>query len=74
MTFGLNKTFTYCVMHLLVAMAVAYALTWNLAAAFAIGLIEPMVQTVAYNFHERYWARREAKAAPQGVALSQQGL
>ena len=54
-----NKTMTYGVMHLLVAMAVAYAVTGSLAAAFAIGLLEPAVQTVAYHFHERVWRRRD---------------
>ena len=51
------KTMTYSLMHLSVAMAVAFVLTRNWHAALAIGLIEPMVQTVAYTFHERVWAR-----------------
>ncbi len=44
-------------------MAVAFALTRNWHAALAIGLIEPLVQTVAYSMHERVWARRTAPAA-----------
>ena len=44
-------------MHLFVAMAVAYAVTGNLAAALAIGLLEPAIQTVAYFFHEKAWGR-----------------
>ena len=40
---------------MVVAMAVAYAVTGSLAAALAIGLIEPAVQTVAYFFHEKAW-------------------
>ncbi|MEL6693121.1 MAG: DUF2061 domain-containing protein [Pseudomonadota bacterium] len=57
MPYKLNKTLTYGVMHLFVAMAVAYAVTGNLAAALAIGLLEPAVQTVAYFFHEKAWGR-----------------
>lgn len=57
MSFKLNKTLTYAVMHLIVAMAVAYAVTGSLAAALAIGLLEPAVQTVAYFFHEKAWER-----------------
>jgi uncharacterized membrane protein len=43
-------------------MTVAFALTRNWHAALAIGLIEPLVQTVAYSMHERAWARRPASA------------
>lgn len=59
---GLAKTFTYMVMHLVVAMGVAYALTGSWKAALAIGLIEPVVQTIAYTFHEKAWAKRGGKA------------
>lgn len=51
------KTVTYAIMHLAVAVGVAFALTQNWAIAFSIGLIEPMVQTVFYAFHERVWTR-----------------
>lgn len=54
------KTITYSLMHLTVAMAVAFALTGNWHAALAIGLIEPMVQTLAYTLHERAWAKAGA--------------
>lgn len=55
------KAVTYAVMHLTVAMAVAFALTGSWRAALAIGLIEPAVQTVAYYFHEKAWARAEKR-------------
>ncbi|MEM9180122.1 MAG: DUF2061 domain-containing protein [Pseudomonadota bacterium] len=61
MTYKLNKTITYAVMHLIVAMAVAYAVTGSLAAAFAIGLLEPAVQTVAYFFHEKAWGKASVR-------------
>ena len=53
----LVKTLTYSLMHLIVAITVAYALTGNWAIALGIGLIEPLVQTVAYTVHERLWER-----------------
>ena len=56
------KTMTYSLMHLTVAMTVAFILTRNWHAALAIGLIEPMVQTVAYTLHERAWARARVPA------------
>lgn len=41
-----------------VAIAVAYALTQNWRAALAVGLIEPIFQTIAFAAHERVWAVR----------------
>lgn len=65
------KTGSYSVMHLLVAIGVAYAVTQDWRAALAVGLIEPMVQTVAYFVHDRVWSRierrRVAKPAPAGL-------
>ncbi|MBP5856087.1 DUF2061 domain-containing protein [Marivibrio halodurans] len=55
------KTATYAVMHLVVAMAVAYALSGSWKIALGIGLIEPAVQTVAYTLHERVWKRAAAR-------------
>lgn len=61
-----KKTLSYSVMHLVVAITVAYALTHDWRAALAIGMIEPIFQTMAFAVHERVWARIGAKgtAAP----------
>lgn len=58
-----KKTASYALMHLIVAMAVAYLLTGDWRAALAIGLVEPLVQTFAYTLHERAWAKAERAAA-----------
>lgn len=50
------KPVTYSVMHLCVAIAVAYALTRDWRIALGVGVIEPMVQTVAYMLHEKAWS------------------
>lgn len=55
------KTGSYCLMHFVVAMTVAYALTGDLAAALAIGVVEPFVQTFAFAVHDRYWSRVEGR-------------
>lgn len=56
------KTLTYGLMHLTVAVTVAFVLTRNWHAALAIGLIEPIVQTIAYTIHERVWKRAEIRS------------
>lgn len=57
------KTLTYAVMHFAVAVAVALALTGDLAVALAIGVIEPLVQTLFFTLHDRIWTRIEARRA-----------
>ncbi len=49
------KTLSYGVMHMSIAIVVAYALSDSWQVALAIGLVEPCVQTVAFFFHERAW-------------------
>lgn len=55
------KTMSYGVMHFAVAVTVAFALTGNIAVALAIGIIEPLVQTVFFTVHDRIWTRIEAR-------------
>ena len=59
----LAKTGTYGGMHLAVAVGVAYAVSGSWKIALGIGVIEPLVQTVFYNLHERAWRWRERRAA-----------
>ena len=56
-----KKTLSYSVMHLTVAVTVVFALTRDWRAALAIGMIEPIFQTLAFAIHERVWARIGAK-------------
>ncbi len=51
----LKKTASYYLMHILVAAAVAYAVTGDWVLAFTLSLLEPSVQAVAFFFHEKAW-------------------
>ncbi len=51
------KTLTYSMMHMTVAIAVAYALSGSWVIALGIGITEPLVQTVFYHIHETVWKR-----------------
>jgi uncharacterized membrane protein len=50
------KPVTYSIMHLGVAVTVAFVLTRDWRIALGVGVIEPMVQTVAYMLHEKAWS------------------
>ncbi|MBU1345937.1 MAG: DUF2061 domain-containing protein [Alphaproteobacteria bacterium] len=55
------KIASYGVMHLVVAMLVAWAITQDWRMALAIGVVEPFFQTIAYSFHDRIWHRIERR-------------
>ncbi|WP_339871889.1 DUF2061 domain-containing protein [uncultured Brevundimonas sp.] len=57
------KTVTYGLMHFVVAVSVAFALTRDWRIALAIGTIEPLVQTVFFTLHDRVWTRIEGKTS-----------
>ena len=50
-----KKTLSYYIMHISVAMIVAYMITGNLLMAATLSLIEPTVQAFAFFFHEKVW-------------------
>jgi uncharacterized membrane protein len=51
------KTASFAAVHFTVAFAVGYLLTGSFVVASAVALVEPMVNTVAYHFHEKAWTR-----------------
>jgi uncharacterized membrane protein len=64
------KTLTYAVMHLTVAVAVAFAISGDWAIALSIGVAEPLVQTGFFAAHERLWeGKRRAREANRGALV-----
>ena len=63
----LMKTGSYYLIHICVAALVAYAVTGNLWASLTLSLLEPTVQAVAFFFHEKAWARKQAASAMQAA-------
>ena len=56
----MNKTLTFALVHFTVAFTVAYALSGSLVIGGAIALVEPIINTIAYFFHEKIWERIRA--------------
>lgn len=63
----LAKTLTYCMMHFVVAITVAYLLSGDWAVALSIGVVEPLVQTGFFNLHERGWTSARARHLSEGA-------
>ena len=57
MSLDLIKTGTYLTIHLTVGFTVAYLLTGSVALAGGIAVIEPLINAVAFFFHEQAWKR-----------------
>lgn len=57
----LTKTVSFAMLHMSVAFGVGYLMTGSLAVGGALAVVEPMCNTVAYHFHERFWSRRASR-------------
>jgi len=68
------KSMAFGVVHVIIAFSVVYAVTGSLAVAGALTVIEPLVNTVAHFFFDRWWGhpvwRRWALSLKGMVALS----
>ena len=53
------KTLSFASVHFTVAFTVGFLLTGSVVVGGAMALVEPAVNTIAYYFHEKVWARAE---------------
>ncbi len=53
---------TYSATHFVVAIGVTFALTHDWRIALGVGVVEPLVQTVAYMVHEKAWSLGASRA------------
>ena len=57
MSRDLAKTLSFACLHLMVGFTVTYAFTGSIAIASGVALVEPLVNTVVFYFHELGWRR-----------------
>ncbi len=55
----MKKTLTFAVLHFSVAFTLAYLLTGDIIIGSLVAMTEPMVNTVAFYFHEKVWQRNK---------------
>lgn len=55
------KTLTFAILHFGVAFSVAYVLTGSIGISSTVALVEPIVNTVVFYFHEKVWQRVDKK-------------
>ena len=54
------KTATFTVMHMSIAFTIVYVMTGDFMVGGAIALVEPLINSIGYFFHERIWRKRLA--------------
>lgn len=54
----MKKTLSFAAIHFAVAFILAYVLTGDILLGSLIAMIEPMVNTVAFYFHEKAWQNK----------------
>jgi len=59
----MRKSLAFGAMHVGVAFSVGYALTGSVSVAGAITIVEPVCNTIAHYFFDRWWDRREKTSA-----------
>jgi uncharacterized membrane protein len=57
----MTKTISFGIMHMTVAFAVVYLMTGSLVIGGAVALVEPLCNTIAYFFHEKFWERLQRR-------------
>lgn len=60
---NLVKTLTFALLHLIVGFSVTYAFTGSVAIASGVALVEPLVNSAVFYFHELGWQRVGADKA-----------
>ena len=68
------KTITFAIPHFSVAFTVAYLLTGDILIGSLIAMVEPAINTVAYFFHEKIWARHQRNTTANAMNLRQNTL
>ena len=65
----MKKTLSFATVHFTVAFSLGYLLTGSVLVGGALALLEPLLNTVAFHFHELAWQRLERRQAAPGRAL-----
>lgn len=68
---SLMKTITFAITHFVVAFSVAYLLTGDVLIGGLIAMVEPTINTVAYFFHEKIWARYQQNTTANALSVRQ---
>ena len=66
----MTKTLTFGAVHFTVAFTVAWALSGSVLVGGAIALVEPLLNTVAYFFHEKLWERARSRVVAPAPAMA----
>lgn len=56
----MSKTLSFACVHFAVAFSVGWAISGDWRIGGAVAAVEPLCNTVAFYFHEKFWQRRRS--------------
>lgn len=56
------KTISFALIHFSIAFGISYLLTGSLLIGGMIAVLEPIINTLIYYFHEKYWRKHHNDA------------
>lgn len=63
----LHKTVLFGAIHLVIAVTLGWLFTGSFVLASALAIVEPLCNTVAHYFFDRWWEKREPATAAAPV-------
>jgi uncharacterized membrane protein len=67
---ALTKTCTFAALHFTIAFTVVYLMTGSAFVGGTVALVEPACNTVAFFFHEKFWARYNSTQKQSSLAIA----
>ena len=68
------KSGIFGLIHVVIAFTIGYLLTGSLAIAGLMTFLEPLANTIAFYFFDRYWQRRIDRRRADGSGFASPGF
>ena len=58
----MKKTVSFAIIHFTIAFSLGWLMTGSVLVGGALASLEPALNTVAFHWHEKWWARKQRYA------------
>ena len=58
----MKKTVSFAIIHFTIAFSLGWLMTGSVLVGGALALLEPALNTVAFHWHEKWWAHKHRPA------------
>lgn len=60
----MKKTFSFAAIHFTIAFSLGWLMTGSILVGGALALLEPALNTIAFHWHEKWWASKRKTSHP----------